>query len=96
MEICESRLTVMTMPCGPECRFSFGFLPDEFETITMDPIPVKVDMTTACPAYETDDSGAVVAGPKPMRGYESGGHWIAHGSHCDCDWWPVVRLADKT
>lgn len=82
----EAHVSLTTPPCGSDCWFPDGTLGDEFEWLTMDPIPVKVDMTTACPAYETDDDGVVVGPSKPMGGYESGGHWIAHGSHCDCDW----------
>src|SRR4051794_15477417 len=103
LSIEEGQICLDTDPCGEECRYTDphdpdckGHLGDEAEWLTMAPISVKVDMTTACPAYETDDSGVVAGPPKPMSGYESGGHWIAHGSHCDCDWWPVIRLVDKT
>lgn len=48
-----------------------------------------VHMATECPAYDTDDLCVPTGPPKPMGGYESGSHYIAHGTRCDCNWWPV-------
>lgn len=86
----EGQVTIHTDPCGETCEVGIIGLGDYHEYAHMEPIPVTVAMATECPAYPTDDN-CVPNGPKvPMRGYESGSHYIAHGTRCDCNWWPVI------
>lgn len=90
---------VSSPSCGPECRFLWGgdkhparvTLGDEREWTYMPYIPVTVRMATECPAYPVDDDQVPTGPAKPMGGYESGSHYIAHGTRCDCNWWPVIR-----
>lgn len=92
---------VSTPTCGPECNFlpagdehpGKGQLGDESEWTVLTDVSAKVFMATNCPAYPTDNDCVPNGRKTLMPGYESGGHWIAHGSHCDCDWWPVIRLS---
>lgn len=89
----EGHMALGTETCGTMCRFAFGGMDgDDMEWLVMPEIPVTVAFATECPAYDTDDDGVPTGPAKPMGGYESGSHYIAHGTRCDCNWWPVVRI----
>lgn len=90
LSIDEGKPSVSTEPCWEGCAADYG-IGDNLELLTMAPIPVRVEMATECPAYPTDDGCVPTGAAVPMRGYESGSHYIAHGSRCDCNWWPVLR-----
>jgi hypothetical protein len=98
----EGGLGLTTASCGPECRWlmagdvhpAFGTLGDEIEWLHMEPVQGDVRFATECPAYETDENQVPTGPPRPMPGYEVGSHYIAHGTRCDCNWWPVVLMTD--
>lgn len=99
MAIEEGQVSITTERCGDLCQFAYawseggcGLDGDSMEFLEMAEVDVTVRTATDCPAYDTDDDGVPTGPVKPMRGYESGSHYIAHGTRCDCNWWPVVRI----
>ncbi len=95
----EGQVSVVTNRCSEGCSFGSCAEADQpmvglgevADFLCMAPIPVRIVMATDCPAYDTDDGGVPTGPVKRMGGYESGSHYIAHGAHCDCNWWPVAR-----
>lgn len=89
----EGRVYLAAKSCSPDddaCLFYEQGIGDLEEVVFMPPVPVDVRMATDCPAYPTDDNGVPTGPAEPMRGYDAGSHYIAHGTRCDCNWWPVV------
>lgn len=99
LSIEEGKILVYSPPCGPDCNlFTKGpdgtmhsrGLGDAEEYLTMCEMPILVRMATECPAYDVDTDNVPTGPPRRMGGYESGSHYIAHGTFCDCNWWPVL------
>ena len=68
--------------------WNLGHGPD-FDFLEMAPIAGEFKYATECPAYDTDENCVPIKGPFAMSGYESGSHYVSHGTSCDCHWWPV-------
>lgn len=62
----------------------------DFDFLEMKSIRCSLQWATECPAYDVDENCVPTGGPHPMGGYESGSHYISHGSRCDCNWWPIL------
>jgi hypothetical protein len=90
LSIEEGKVTLTTEQCWEGCPAADS-IGDSLDWLTMAPIPVHVNMATECPAFPVDDECVPTGPPERMKGYESGSHYIAHGTRCDCNWWPVVR-----
>lgn len=84
--------SVSTAPCGDDCAYVYGGMPED---LYVEDLPVRVGVATDCPAYDHDEDGFVVHPARPMRGYESGSHYIVHGTRCDCNWWTVAVAASS-
>lgn len=91
LSIEEGKPSLSTEPCGSGCTpDQLGDLM-EFLVLAGD-LPVTVRLATDCPAYPVDE-WCRPTGPKTLLpGYEMGSHYIAHGTSCDCNWWPVVEV----